>query len=105
MIDMIISKGLCIVRLAAHMATSSKSKMCKLIYDNVQTTASNFDNSTAANVTLGTKANSTYGFRARNTRKHKFECKSQTFVVHLDLNTLRMPTGACQDYANLFVDR
>lgn len=65
MTDMIISKGLCSVRLAAHMATSSKGKMCKLTYDNVQTTASNSDNSTAANVTLATKANSTYGFKQK----------------------------------------
>lgn len=100
-----ISKGLCIVRLAAHMASSSKGKMCKLIYDNVQTTASNFDNSTAANVTLATKANSTYGFRAQNTRKRKFECTSQTFAVRLDLNTLCMPAGARQAHANTFVDR
>lgn len=85
------------------MAIRSKGKMCKLTYDNVQTTASNFDSSTAANVTLATKANSTYGFRVQNTLKHKFECKSQTFMVHLDLNTFCMPMGACQAHANMFV--
>lgn len=63
--DMIISKGLCNVRLAAHMAASNKGKMCKLTYDNVQTTASNSDNSTAANIALATKANSTYGFKQK----------------------------------------
>lgn len=65
MIDMIISKGLCNVRLAAHVATGRRGKMCKLTCDNVQTTSSDSDNSTAANVTLATKANSTYGFEQK----------------------------------------